>query len=71
MIDEQIMNRLLDSFEAAIAAECVNCMCVNSREEFQRKLFERQMLYDGFVIVRSKNECGIFYVDTSKELFYK
>lgn len=69
MVNEQIMNRLLDSFEAAIIAEGVNCMCVKSRDEFQRKLFERQMLYDGFVIVHSNEEIHIFYVDTSKELF--
>ena len=71
MISKEIMNRLLDRFEAAIVSEGIEYMCVNNRDEFQKSLFEREMKFDGLVIVRSKEGCEIFYVDTSELLFKK
>ena len=69
MINEKVMSRLLDRFEEAIVSEGIDCMRVANRDEFQKSLFERAMEFDGFVVVRSKEESGIFYVDTSQHLF--
>ena len=68
MISEKVMNRLLDSFEEVIKNEGVNCMRVEDRDEFLRRIYENEMKYDGFVIVKSSKQLGIFYVDTEELL---
>lgn len=68
MISEKVMNRLLDSFEEVIKNEGVNCMRVADRSEFLRRIYENELKYDGFVILRSEKQSGIFYVDTEELL---
>ncbi len=65
MINEKVMKRLLDSFEKIIQDAGVNCMCVGSRDEFLKRIFENEMCFDGFVIIRSQQQSGILYIDTS------
>lgn len=64
MINEKVMNHLLDSFEEVIEKAGVKCMRVTDRDEFLRKVYENELRYDGFVIVSSPKQSGIFYIDT-------
>lgn len=66
MIDEKVMNHLLDEFEEVIKKNGVNCMRVTDREEFIRNVHEKEMTYEGFVIVKSSEQSGIFYVNTAE-----
>lgn len=65
MISEKVLARLFDSFEKTIQESEVKCMRVNDREEFLRKVYDNELVYDGFVIVTSEKQTGIFYVDTA------
>lgn len=64
MISEKVMDRLLDNFEKVIEEAGVKCMRINDRSEFLRRIYENEMKYDGFVILKSSKQSGIFYVDT-------
>ena len=66
MINENVMNHLLDEFEEVIKRNGVNCMRVIDKEDFLRVIFERKIVYDGFVIVKSSRQSGIFYVDMAR-----
>jgi hypothetical protein len=66
MINEKLMNTLLDEFEKVITKNGVNCLRVADRAEFLRKVYENEMVYDGFVIIKSSKQSGIFYVDTEE-----
>lgn len=68
MINEKVMNGLLDSFEDVIKKAGVNCIRVADRTEFLRSIYENEMKYDGFVIIKSEKQSGIFYVDTEELL---
>lgn len=68
MINDKVMNQLLDSFEGVIKNAGVNCIRVTDREEFLRSIYENEMRYDGFVIIKSPKQSGIFYVDTEELL---
>ncbi len=66
MLNEKLMNHLLDRFEEVITESGVKCMRVSDRAEFLRKVYESELTYDGFVIVKSDKQSGIFYVDTQE-----
>lgn len=68
MINEKVMNHLLDSFEEVIKNAGVKCMRVKDRAEFLRRVYENETVYDGFVIVQSSKQSGIFYIDTEELL---
>ena len=68
MISEKILSRLFESFEKAIQESGVKCMRITDRSEFLRKIYENELVYDGFVIVNSEKQTGIFYVDTAELL---
>lgn len=68
MINEKVMNHLLDSFEEVIKKAGVDCMRVADRAEFLRAVYENEMKFDGFVILKSSKQSGIFYVDTEELL---
>ncbi len=68
MISEKVMNQLLDSFEKVIKETGVKCMRVSDKTEFLRRIYEGEMVYDGFVIVQSEKQSGIFYIDTEELL---
>lgn len=68
MINEKVMNGILTGFEDVIKKAGVNCMRVADRAEFLRSIYENEMKYDGFVILKSKKQSGIFYVDTDELL---
>lgn len=67
MINETVMNHLFDSFEEMIKRVGIDCMCMADRRDFLQAVYENGMRYDGFVIIKSSKQFGIFYVDT--ELF--
>ena len=66
MINEKLMSQLLEGFEGVINNAGVKCMRVNDRDEFLRRIYENEMKFDGFVIVQSQKQSGIFYVDTEE-----
>lgn len=68
MINEKVMNRILDGFEETIRKEGVKCMHVADEAEFLRSIHENGMAYDGFVIIKSSECSGIFYMDTGELL---
>ncbi len=68
MINEKLMNRLLEGFESVVKDAGVKCLRVTDRDEFLRRIYENEMNFDGFVIVQSQKQSGIFYVDTEELL---
>ena len=65
MISEKVLQRLFGTFEKAIQESGNRCMSITDRAEFLRKVYDNELVYDGFVIVDSGKQKGIFYVDTA------
>lgn len=63
---EKIMKDVLAGFEQVIKENGLNCMKVKDRADFLRQVYERELVYEGFVIVQSEKQSGIFYVDTQE-----
>ena len=68
MINEKVLNRLFESFEKTIQESGSRCMRISDRAEFLRKVYENELVYDGFVIIESDKQRGVFYVDTAELL---
>ena len=64
MINEKVLQRLFETFEEAIQESGNRCISITDRAEFLRKVYENELVYDGFVIVNSEKQKGVFYVDT-------
>lgn len=63
---DKVMNNVLAGFEQVIKENGLNCIKVENRADFLRQVYERELIYDGFVIVQSDKQSGIFYVNTQE-----
>lgn len=68
MIAEKVISSLFDSFEKTIQENGLKCLRITDRNEFLRKIYENELVYDGFVLLKSEKQTGIFYVDTAELL---